>query len=62
MIFCINKNDLAFCWNGKHNGSAVPPSTEELHVRFKYSGAFLINIFNPRLSSSHISWYLSTTT
>jgi len=35
MIFCINKNNLAFCLKEKRNGSIVPPSTKELHVEAK---------------------------
>jgi len=31
MDFVSIKNDQAFCWNGKHNGSVIPPFTKELH-------------------------------
>ena len=34
MIFCINKNNLAFCRKGKRNGSVVPPYTKELHALY----------------------------
>jgi len=32
MIIRINKNNQAYCWKGKRNGSVVPPSTKELQV------------------------------
>jgi len=47
--FCVIKNDLAFCWNGKHNGSAVYPSTGELHdfsVKETYSHAQALSEFH----------------